>query len=447
MNNIPIPNDSLSERGVLGSMILNGDIADEISEIIEPSDFFNPNNMSIFESILVMRNEEKNVDEITLFNHVANKDKKFNNDGMRDYISQLVNDCPNLNSGVEYAGIVKTNANKRNAIKILEEAVSEITNADDVDSVTSSVINRLEVTHNSTANEDKFFDFKTLFTSRAQLMQDKVNGVFVEEFIETGLRDLDSLLNGGLRYKHFDILAARPAMGKTSLACQFITHASLKNNIPCLLFSIEMSKEDIADKMISIISGVPYRNILSGDCEQDGWDKLSETMITLGSNYSKLIIDDETRDLNRIIHAIRMAKKRFGIRFVVIDYLQLITVPGKWNTKDEQLGHTVNSLAYVAKTLDLNILALSQINRGVESRTDKRPMLSDLRESGNIEQAAWRVLSIYRDEYYDPNGPDVGVAEIAVLKGKISNTGKVQVRFDKECTSFSNRSWPQDTGF
>ena len=145
-----------------------------------------------------------------------------------------------------------------------------------------------------------------------------------------------------------------------------------------------------------------------------------------------------------MLSAIRLAKRKYGIRFVIIDYLQLMIIPGKYNTRDEQLGHTVNSLAYVAKTLDLNILSLSQINRGVESRTDRRPMLSDLRESGNIEQAAWRVLSIYRDEYYNPEGDNVGVAEIAVLKGKISNTGKVQVRFDKECTRFQNLEWRND---
>ena len=161
------------------------------------------------------------------------------------------------------------------------------------------------------------------------------------------------------------------------------------------------------------------------------------------ANASTLIIDDTTRDLNKIVSTLRLAKRKYGIQFVVIDYLQLVMIPGKYNTRDEQLGYAVNTLAYIAKMLDVNILALSQINRGVEARTEKRPMLSDLRESGNIEQAAWRVISIYRDEYYNPEGDNVGLAEIAVLKGKVSNTGKILVGFDKECTRFNNLDWKE----
>ena len=439
-----LPNDVNSERGVLASLIFNEDVFEEVSQQLEPSDFFNKKNEEIYKVILALRIEQRPVDEITVYNALAKVNSSFKNQPIRDYISQIVTDAPNLQSVFEYAESVKVTATKRRALEILSESYKEVAECDDIESVTSAIIGKLEITQKSSKQEENFFEFKKLYVSRAELLEKKDKGEFAEDFIETGLTDLDSLLSGGLRFGHFDILAARPAMGKTSLACQFITHACMKNQIPCLMFSIEMSKEDIADKMISIISGVAYKKLLKGDLDHHDWDKLTEASMFLGRDGSDLIIDDTTRDLNKMLSAIRLAKRKYGIRFVIIDYLQLMIIPGKYNTRDEQLGHTVNSLAYVAKTLDLNILSLSQINRGVESRTDRRPMLSDLRESGNIEQAAWRVLSIYRDEYYNPEGDNVGVAEIAVLKGKISNTGKVQVRFDKECTRFQNLEWRND---
>ena len=152
-------------------------------------------------------------------------------------------------------------------------------------------------------------------------------------------------------------------------------------------------------------------------------------------------MDDVTKDLHRMVAIIRRCVRKYNVKFVLIDYLQLISIAGKFGTRDEQLGYAVNLLAYTAKTLNINILALSQLNRGVESRETKRPSLSDLRESGNIEQAAWRVISIYRDDYYNQNSQERGIAELAVLKGKISNTGKVQVYFDKDCTRFSNLAY------
>ena len=440
-----LPNDVNSERGVLASLIFNEDVFEEVSQLLEPVDFFNKQNQDIFQTILSLRVEQRPVDAITIYNTLSKQNPSYKNKSIEDYINQIITDAPNLQSVFEYVESVKSTSTKRRALEILSESYKEVANCDDIESVTSSIIGKLEVAQKSSKQEENFFEFKKLYIARAELLDKKDRGEFVEDFIETGLTDLDSLLSGGLRFGHFDILAARPAMGKTSLACQFITHACMKNRIPCLMFSIEMSKEDIADKMISIISSVPYKKILKGDLDHNDWDKLTEASMFLGAEGSDLVIDDTTRDLNKMISAIRLAKRKFGIRFVVIDYLQLMIIPGKYNTRDEQLGYTVNSLAYVAKTLDINILSLSQINRGVESRTDRRPMLSDLRESGNIEQAAWRVLSIYRDEYYNPEGDEVGNAEIAVLKGKISNTGKVKVKFDKECTRFQNLEWARDS--
>jgi replicative DNA helicase len=213
-----------------------------------------------------------------------------------------------------------------------------------------------------------------------------------------------------------------------------------------LIFSIEMSKEEVMDKMISNESKIPYGKISRGQMEAEDWETMVDLSHKLISNPNNpktagIFVDDVTKDLHRMIAIIRRCVRKYNVKFVVIDYLQLISISGKFGTRDEQLGYAVNLLAYTAKTLGVNILALSQLNRGVENREARRPSLSDLRESGNIEQAAWRVFAIYRDEYYNQDSSDKGVAEISVLKGKISNTGKVQVYFDKDCTRFSNLAW------
>ena len=195
------------------------------------------------------------------------------------------------------------------------------------------------------------------------------------------------------------------------------------------------------DKMTSIATKVPYRKLNMADLEQDDWDRMTEFAMKIaprGGEEPMVYVDDTTKDLSRMISVIRRCVRKHDVRFVVIDYLQLVNIIGKFNTRDEQLGYAVNLLAYTAKTLNINILALSQLNRGVETRENRRPGMADLRESGNIEQAAWRIITIYRDDYYNSDSDQAGIAELAVLKGKISNTGKVNVYFDKECTRFDN---------
>jgi len=433
-----------AEKGVVGAMIMDSEVVDEISRILVPSDFCKPEHSVLFEAIVGLVTDGKLVDQITVFNRAISLNESFNTSGFTECIASITQHCPYSERAMEYAVIVKDSSRKREYLALLETAYSEVADSDDLDSVSSGIVNKLELVKETSGTENSMFQFKEMFIERTELIDKKQKGEVSERFIRTGLNDLDKLLNGGLRHKHFDILAARPAMGKTSLACQFILHAALDCGIPSLIFSIEMAKDDITDKMISITSGVPYRKILNADISEGEWDRFTKAAMKVNSaNASELIIDDTTRDLNKIVSTVRLAKRKYGIQFVVIDYLQLVTIPGKYNTRDEQLGYAVNTLAYIAKMLDINILALSQINRGVEARIEKRPMLSDLRESGNIEQAAWRVLSIYRDEYYNPEGDSVGLAEIAVLKGKVSNTGKILVGFDKECTKFNNLDWKE----
>ena len=435
-------NDTASEKAVLGCILLNNEVIENAIEILTPNDFYDQKYQRIFATMQTMYENNEPIEPLSLekrildcYPDIAVSEKE---------LQEMANEAPAPSNIEFYAQRIVREFSRREAHRLLDLAKKEISEAEDPMSKISEVISRMEGIR-SEAMDQTVFDFDNLFMQRMDVLEKKCDGELESNIISTGLNDLDKLLNGGLRFQHFDVLAARPAMGKTSLAVQFAVNAVLRQNMSSLIFSIEMSKEEIMDKMISNEAKIPYRKISEGDMEAQDW----ETMIEFSNrilnkndpNKAGIFVDDVTKDLHRMVAIIRRCVRKYNVKFVLIDYLQLISIAGKFGTRDEQLGYAVNLLAYTAKTLNINILALSQLNRGVESRETKRPSLSDLRESGNIEQAAWRVISIYRDDYYNQNSQEKGIAELAVLKGKISNTGKVQVYFDKDCTRFSNLAY------
>ena len=435
--------DSDSERAVLGCVLLNNEVIENAIEILTPNDFFESKHQRIFATMQTMYENNEPIECLSLSKRTL--DCYPDTSISEEELQEMENNAPAPSSIEFYAQRVVREFSRREAQRLLDLAKREVHESEDPLSKISEVVSRLEGIR-SEAMDQTVFDFKNLFLQRMDVLEKKCDGEYESNIISTGLNDLDKLLSGGLRFQHFDVLAARPAMGKTSLGVQWAINAVLRQDISSLIFSIEMSKEEIMDKMISNEVRIPYYKISSGDMEPDDWENMilfSKKVLNDPNDPNKagIFVDDVTKDLHRMIAIIRRCVRKYNVKFVVIDYLQLISINGKFGTRDEQLGYAVNMLAYTAKTLNINILALSQLNRGVESRETKRPSLSDLRESGNIEQAAWRVFSIYRDDYYNQNSQDKGIAEIGVLKGKISNTGTVQVYFDKDCTRFSNLAY------
>lgn len=434
--------DSDSEKAVIGCVLLNNEVIENAIELLTPKDFFDARHQRVFATMQNMYENNEPIEPLSLAKRVL--DCYPDVTVTEDELVEISNNAPAPSSIDFYAHRLVKEYSRREADKLLDLAKKEIGESEDPMSKISEVVSRMEGIR-SEAMDQTVYDFNNLFMERMDVLEKKCDGEIESNVLSTGLKDLDQLLSGGLMYQHFDILAARPAMGKTSLAVQWAVNAVVRQNVSTLIFSIEMSKEAVMDKMISNEAKIPYHKIQNGNMEAEDW----ETMIDFSQKILRqdnpdkagIFIDDVTKDLNRMVAIIRRCVRKYNVKFVVIDYLQLIAIAGKFGTRDEQLGYAVNLLAYTAKTLNINILALSQLNRSVESREAKRPSLSDLRESGNIEQAAWRVISIYRDDYYNPNSQDKGIAEIAVLKGKISNTGKVQVYFDNECTRFSNLAY------
>lgn len=437
--------DVASEKAVIGCVLLNNEVIENALEILSPNDFFDPKCQRVFSTMQKMYENNEPLEPLSLSKRTM--DCYPDADVSEKELEEMANNAPAPSNIEFYAQRVIKEFSRREANRLLEVAKKEIESSEDPMSKIAEVVSRMENIR-SEAMDQTVFDAQSLFIDRMNVLEKKSEGLIENNTISTGLRDLDDLLTGGLKFQHFDVLAARPAMGKTSLAVQWAVNAVLRQDLSTLIFSIEMSKEEIMDKMISNEAKIPYKKIADGDLDAEDW----ETMVDVGGKMlsnpnnprkSGIFVDDVTKDLHRMVAIIRRCVRKYDVKFVVIDYLQLISISGKFGTRDEQLGYAVNLLAYTAKTLNINILALSQLNRGVESRDTKRPSLSDLRESGNIEQAAWRVFAIYRDDYYNHDSQEKGIAEISVLKGKISSTGKVQVYFDKDCTRFSNLAYSE----
>ena len=446
MSNVKNFSDTDSEKAVIGCVLLNNEVIENVIEILSPQDFFEPLYQKVFVAMQKMYERNEPLDPLSVAQRTL--DLYHDSTVSEQILEEIQGNAPAPSSVEYYAQRIVREFSKREANRLLKLAQKEIGEAEDPMAKISETVSKMENIRSESVDQT-IFNVDDLFRDRAQYIDDKQQGKVPSNILPTGLSDLDNLLSGGLRFQHFDVLAARPGMGKTSLATQFLLNSAIRENVSCLFFSIEMSKEEVMDKMISIESKIPYKKISDGDLDVQDWESMIDLSNKILSNPNDpksqgkagIFIDDITKDLNRMIAIIRRCVRKYNVRFVVIDYLQLISIAGKFGNRDEQLGHAVNMLAYTAKVLNINILSLSQLNRGVESRESKRPSLSDLRESGNIEQAAWRVLSIYRDDYYNLDSNEKGTAEISVLKGKISHTGKVQVYFDKDCTKFSNLDW------
>ena len=428
-----LPFSKRAEEALVGAIIWEGvPVLEAVVSIVKPEHFFSKNLAQLYQICIDLQREGESIDVVTVFRK-AEKDPLLVN-MPETFVEELSDKYPTIEHIADYADIIAKESLKRTAIQYALSMQEEARETDDISSTISDHIRRLESV-SQLGVSDPVKNGRQWMQETINFIEAKKSGQLENDLIPTGLTDLDNLLNGGLRRGHFDILAARPAMGKTSLAVQFLLHNSMNLGNRTLFFSIEMPDTSIGMKSLSTIGKIPYKVIDSNE-ELERWDRVLEVASRMGNE--NFFIDMQTKDLNQMLALIRKYARKYNVKFVVIDYLQLITIPGKYGTRDSELGHCVNELAYLAKILNINILCLSQLNRSVESRESKVPILSDLRESGNIEQSAWRVLAIHREEYYNPDTEQAGLASIHVLKGKVSNVGKVEVVFDKRTTRFAD---------
>ena len=432
------PHSEEAEKSVLGSMLMDRDAIVEAEDILVKEDFYQRQYGILFEAMVELYQEGKPVDLITLQDKLKEKDVPEALSSL-DFFRELVDIVPTSTNVRQYAQIVHDKATLRSLIKVTED----IGNACYLGKEETPAI--LEKTEKEIfgllQNRNRMSDFVPI----QEIVLNSLNAI--EEAaktrgrvtgIATGFTELDYKLTG-LHPAELILVAARPAMGKTAFVLNIAQYAAFKDNHAVAMFSLEMSKEQLVTRLMASESMVDSQQIRTGDLRDSDWEKLLEGASLIGN--SKLIIDDTASSLAEIRSKCRKYKQTYDIEMVVIDYLQLMSGSNtrRNESRQQEISEISRALKVLARELNIPIIALSQLSRAVEARQDHRPMLSDLRESGAIEQDADVVMFLYRDEYYNPDTEKKNIAEVIVAKQRNGATGSIELVWLGQYTKFANK--------
>lgn len=432
------PNSVESEQAVLASMLMNREAVVNVADMLTKEDFYQTQYGVIFEAMVELYHEGTVIDLITLMERLKEKGVPENVYSI-ETMQELMSVVPTSTNAKKYAEIVRDRANMRRVIKLAESAANDCyTLKDSSVNILSNIENQvLELTQNGNNGDDivpirQVVDNVLRNIREASKQQGNITGV------PTGFLDLDDMLTG-LHGSELILIAARPAMGKTAFVLNIAEYVILKTDVPVAIFNFEMNKEQLVQRMIAMESQVNSQNIRTGNLQDDQWLKLYESSNIIGS--TKLFIEDQSNvTIGDIRNKCRKLKQRHNVGLIIIDYLQLMSGSGRTDSRQQEVSEISRGLKVLAKELDVPIIALSQLSRAVEARTDHRPMLSDLRESGSIEQDADVVMFIYREDKYRDDLPeeDKNKAEIIIAKQRNGATGTIMLGWQGEYTKFVN---------
>ncbi|CCZ43005.1 replicative DNA helicase [Clostridium sp. CAG:122] len=431
------PHNVEAERAVIGAMMLNADAIMVCSELLTSDEFYQQQYGIIFDALVEMYKDGVGADLVTLQNKLREKEVTPELYSV-EYLGELLASVPTSANVKFYAEIVQEKAVLRRLIRVSEQVTKDCYMdsqplEDILEDTEKSVFDVIQQRGGSEFEPIRDVVLRTLDSiEKAAKQKGNITG------LETGFRDLDAK-TAGLQKSDLILIAARPAMGKTAFVLNIAEYVALHSNSTIALFSLEMSKEQLVKRMLAMNSMVDSQKIRTGDLEDDDWDKLVGSVRKIGN--SNLVIDDTSGiTASELRSKCRKLKIEQGLDLVIIDYLQLMTGAGKRksDSRQQEISDISRSLKVMARELNVPVIALSQLSRAVESRPDKRPMLSDLRESGAIEQDADIVMFIYRDEYYNPDSEKKGVAEVIVAKQRSGPTGPVELAWLSQYTKFGN---------
>lgn len=438
-----MPQNIDAEEAILGAILVSPTCMNKVVEHLHPESFYKPANRYVYEAMLQLYNGEDKIDIVSV-SDVLNINQKLELVGGRAYINDLSYKTITTTNVEYYSKIVQEKAIKRSLIN----AGSEIINSGyDLNPIEESleVAERLIFDIASQKASTALVPIKDLVYDSYAKIEERYNNKGTLTGTPTDYYDLDTMTNG-LQKSDLIILAARPAMGKTSFALNIAQNVALKAKIPVAIFSLEMSKEQLVQRLLCAEAEVDTQRLKTGNMQAKDWEKLAVAMDKF--SQAPIYIDDTAgvtiTDLRAKCRRLAMAEKNLGL--IVIDYLQLIEGTGR-EDRMQQISSISRGLKILAKELNVPIISLSQLSRAVESRTDKRPMLSDLRESGSIEQDADIVMFIYRDEYYKnanenedeaEKAANKGEAEIIIAKHRNGPVGTVKLLFQSNITKFKN---------
>ena len=422
------PQDVAAEQGVLGGMLLSKDAIADVIEILKPHDFYRPVHATVFDVILDLYGRGEPADALTVSAALADSGDLGRIGGV-PYLHTLIESVPTAANAAYYARIVNERAILRRVVeagtKIVQLGYGAGGNGGrDVDDIVDLAQQAIYDVTEKRVSED--------FAALGDMLQptlDEIEAVGASggmmTGVPTGFSDLDRLLNG-LHAGQLIIVAGRPGLGKSTVSMDFARNAAIRSNCASAIFSLEMSKIEMVMRLLSAEARVPLHVLRSGQLTDDDWSKLARRM---GEISEAPIFVDDTPNMNlmEIRAKARRLKQRHNLRLLVIDYLQLMSSPKKTESRQQEVSELSRGLKLLAKEIECPVIAVSQLNRGPEQRTDKRPQLSDLRESGSIEQDADVVILLHRDDYYDKESPRAGEADFIVAKHRNGPTDTITV--------------------
>ena len=431
------PQNLEAERGVLGSVLLMNEVLDEVVEVLAADHFYTDGHRKIFSAIRrLYDNGTHAIDPLTLAEEL-DRHSQLDDIGGASYLEQVLESVPHAAHARYYAGIVREKWVQRQLIFACNEILSECYDgSNDPDDVLSAAEQRIFRILDD-QGEPRKIEIKDILLDAFDRINERMENDEVISGIPTGFPDLDQRLNG-LQPSELVVLAARPSMGKTALVCNLAEGVAMEAGQGVLLFSLEQSNLELAERLLCIRSQVNSHRLRSGTLDDDERKLLVHASAELSE--APLFLDDQPgRTIAQITAVARRLQRRNGVRVVIIDYLQLIEPEDKSSPREQQIALITRRLKALAKELSVPVIALAQLNRGVEHREDKRPRLSDLRESGAIEQDADVVMFLHRPEHYNPEDRP-GEADVIIAKNRNGPTDSVTLTWIKESMRFTNFS-------
>jgi replicative DNA helicase len=437
----PAPPHSIeAEQAVLGGLLLDPQAWDNVADAVTREDFYRPDHRLIFDAIASLAGDAKPCDVVTVSQHLERIGKLEAAGGLA-YLSAVARDTPSAANVRAYADIVRERSLLRQLIRAGTDIASAVFNNDGqtarelVDRAEQQVF---EIAEGSFRRREGAVAVRQLLPGVIDQIDEWHNNPDKLRGLPTGFTEFDKL-TGGLRPGDLVIIAGRPSMGKTTLAINMAEYAAVHpgTRASVAIFSMEMPSEQVITRMLASIGGVPLNSLRSGKISDDDWVRI--TGATSQLSEAKIFVD-EAPALNptELRARARRVKREHGLSLIVVDYLQLMQVPGTQDNRATEIAEISRGLKALAKELSVPVIALSQLNRGVEQREHKKPVMSDLRESGAIEQDADMILLIYREEVYDRNTTKKGIAEIDLVKHRNGEIGTFLLTFQGQYTRFAN---------
>lgn len=441
------PHNTDAEASLLGSILIDADAIVKVADIVKENDFYEERHSKIYTAVKKLYNDHKAIDVLTLSNQLKSTEQ-LEDVGGAQYLTELTNFVPSASHVVEYARIVASKALRRRVIQASQDIINLGYNEDNsVQELIESAESRLFNVSNERIKQD-IVSLENILSDSFERLDELHKDKGTIRGIPTGFKDLDNILAGFQRSDLF-ILAARPSMGKTALSLNLAHNVAAKSGQPVLLFSLEMSKEQLVDRLLAAEAGVDAWNLRTGNLTDADFEKIGHAMGALSE--APMYIDDSpgitVSDLRT--KARREAHKR-PLGLIIVDYLQLMSGGGRYSgegNRVQEISEISRGLKGIARELNVPLIAISQLSRSVESRSPQIPQLADLRESGSIEQDADVVVFLYREDYYNPDTERKNITDIFIKKHRNGPIGAIELYFDREKQRFRSLSKKHSTPF